>query len=159
MENLSILTQRAKDNGWHTIINFNAPVGQFIENYYSHNEKNAFDNQPSMEVPLMEQLHQAVEKTMQEGYWWANTGWAVVYRIYQMKGYNNSIRQFVREVGTWNWNIDLKHPCSYDCIQKPISTGKLIGRIEKWKENGVKEYAVVLGNMLINLLEHPELSE
>ena len=151
--------EKSSNTRRYTIINFNAPIGQYIENYYSHDEKNEFDNRLFMEMPLMDQLHNAVEKTMQEGYWWANTGWAVVYRIYQMKGYNNSISQFVREVGAWEWNIDLKHPCTYDCIQKPISTGKLLGRVEKWKENGVKEYAVVLGNMLINLLEHPELSE
>ena len=147
------------NNGRHTIINFNAPVGQYIEHYYSHHEKNVTDACHFMEKPLTEQLHRAVERTMQEGYWWANTGWAVVYRVYQMKGYNNSISQFVREVGVWEWNIDLKHPCTYDCIQKPISTGKLIGSVERWKENGAKEYAIVLGNMLISLLESMELSE
>ena len=39
-----------------------------------------------------------VEKTISDGYWWGNISWSVVYRIYQIKGYRESISQFARDV-------------------------------------------------------------
>lgn len=54
-----------------------------------------------------EVMAKALERTMEEGYWWANTAWAVAYRIYQMEGFTGSIRQFVREVQEWPWQKTL----------------------------------------------------
>ena len=94
----------------------------------------------------------ALEKTMEEGYWWASTAWAVVYRVYQMEGFTGSIRQFVREVKEWPWQKALAFPCTYDSIQKPIVSGKLSGSIDKWKEDGAPEQMERLARRLLDLL-------
>ena len=94
----------------------------------------------------------ALEKTMEEGYWWASTAWAVVYRVYQMEGFTGSIRQFVREVKEWPWQKALAFPCTYDSIQKPIVSGKLSGSIDKWKEDGAPEQMERLARRLFDLL-------
>lgn len=99
-----------------------------------------------------EVMAKALERTMEEGYWWASTAWAVAYRIYQMEGFTGNIRQFVREVQEWPWQKTLAFPCTYDSIQKPIVSGKLSGSIDRWKEDGATEQMQRLAQGLIDLL-------
>ena len=103
-------------------------------------------------TPLPETMARAVEKTMAQGYWWASTAWAVVYRVYQMKGYTGGIRQFVREVEEWPLQKKPLFPCTYDGIQKPIVSGKLMRTVDKWKDDGAMEQMQKLGKALFNLL-------
>ena len=100
-----------------------------------------------------EAMVRAVEQTMTQGYWWANTSWAIVYRVYQMKGYKGSISQFEREIKTWPWKKELVFPCTYDGIQKPLSSGKLTRTIDKWEEDGASKQMINLGEALLNYLK------
>ena len=131
-----------------------ASGGQHVEtqiNIGAHpnegSEKETKDN-----IPPPEAMARAVERTMAQGYWWASTAWAVVYRIYQMKGYSGGIRQFVREVEEWPWQKALAFPCTYDSVQKPIVGGKLMRTIDKWKDDGAMEQMQKLGQALFDLL-------
>ena len=103
-------------------------------------------------TPSPEAMARAVERTMAQGYWWASTAWAVVYRVYQMKGYSSGIRQFVREVEEWPWQKKPIFPCNYDSVQKPIVGGKLMRTIDKWKDDGAMEQMQKLGQALFDLL-------
>ena len=79
-----------------------ASGGQHVEtqiNIGAH--PNEGSEEPTSVTPPPEAMTRAVERTMAQGYWWASTAWAVVYRVYQMKGYSGGIRQFVREVKEW----------------------------------------------------------
>ena len=131
-----------------------ASGGQHVEtqiNIGAHpnegSEKETKDN-----IPPPEAMTRAVERTMAQGYWWASTAWAVVYRVYQMKGYTGGIRQFVREVEEWPWQKKPIFPCNYDSVQKPIVGGKLMRTIDKWKDDGAMEQMQKLGQALFDLL-------
>ncbi len=140
-------------------INFHAPVGsyQYITSstvHFHHDGEyaEAEEIKEDYSLPSHVQFCRAIEKTMNDGLWWASTAWAVVFRVYQMKGYQGSIRQFVREIKDWEWKRALAYPCTYDGIQKPIVSGKLAGPVDRWKEEGVMEQMQKLGMMLLNLL-------
>ena len=113
---------------------------------------NEGSEEPTSVTPPPEVMARAVERTMAQGYWWASTAWAVVYRVYQMKGYSGGIRQFVREVEEWPWQKKPIFPCNYDSVQKPIVGGKLMRTIDKWKDDGAMEQMQKLGQALFDLL-------
>ena len=150
---LNLLWERLS-NGQHNnapiVVNFNsfnAPVGQHNDHVDTVNvsmDKEGDIGSQNIQrtdksIIQSEVMIKAAERTMDEGYWWASTAWAVVYRIYQMEGYTGSIRQFVREVEEWPWQKGPVFPCTYDGVQKPIVSGKLSGSIDKWKEDGASE--------------------
>ena len=95
-----------------------------------------------------EKMKQAVQKTYDDGLWWNNRSWAVVYRIWQMKGYVKGMSDFVRDVAEWNLNID--YECKYDAVQKPINKGVYAGPVETWISNGAPLQAVNLARNLLN---------
>ena len=133
-----------------------APGAQHVEtiqtqNVYTYKRPSASGETTSV-TPPPEAMARAVERTMAQGYWWASTAWAVVYRVYQMKGYSSGIRQFVREVEEWPWQKALAFPCTYDSVQKPIVGGKLMRTIDKWKDDGAMEQMQKLGQALFDLL-------
>ena len=103
------------------------------------------------DLPTREEMQQAVMKTYRQGYWWGKRSWAVVYRVYQMRGYMNSIAQFVREVE--EWDIKIGYECNYDAIQKPIAKGVLSGTPDKWIEQGAQSQAVKLAEVLAEELD------
>ncbi|MBR4728848.1 MAG: hypothetical protein IK075_01155, partial [Prevotella sp.] len=130
-----------------------ASGGQHVEtqiNIGAH--PNEGSEEPTSVTPPPEAMARAVERTMAQGYWWASTAWAVVYRLYQMKGYTGGIRQFVREVEEWPWQKKPIFPCNYDSVQKPIVGGKLMRTIDKWKDDGAMEQMQKLGQALFDLL-------
>lgn len=145
--------------------NFYAPIGQYIE----HVEHNHFgmcgdgsfqfgdakteDVQRKLfpELPTKEEMCRAVSETHRQGYWWSNRSWAVVYRVYQMKGYMKGISEFVREVG--QWPVTTSFVCNYDAVQKPIAEGLLIGPVEKWEMNGAHKQNIKLAYSLLEILE------
>ena len=133
-----------------------ASGGQHVETIQSQNiytyRRQDVSEEPTSVIPPPAAMARAVERTMAQGYWWASTAWAVVYRIYQMEGFTGSIRQFVREVKEWPWQKALAFPCTYDSIQKPIVSGKLSGSIDKWKEDGAPEQMQRLAQRLLDLL-------
>ena len=135
---------------------FNGPVGQHNENAdtvnFSMDKDGGFSFQhirrTGKSIIQPEVMAKALERTMEEGYWWASTAWAVAFRIYQMEGFTGSIRQFVREVQEWPWQKMLAFPCTYDSIV----SGKLSGSIDKWKEDGATEQMQRLAQRLLDLL-------
>ena len=103
------------------------------------------------DLPTREAMIQAVEATEKEGLWWSSRSWAVVFRVYQMKGYKGSISEFVREVKAWCLKTD--HECNYDAVQKPVASGVLSGTPERWKANGAQGQTVKLAEALLRELE------
>ena len=142
------------------VINYYNSVGQRIDSVNTQNfatdkwleTPKLQETTTTQEIPRQDVMTRAVEKTLESGYWWATTAWAVVYRIYQMKGYTGGIMQFVRDVKEWPWTKKLRIPCTYDSVQKPIVSGKLARSIDKWKEDGASEQMVKLGQTLLDLL-------
>nr|MCR5821025.1 hypothetical protein [Bacteroidaceae bacterium] len=81
--------------------NFYGPVGQFINHVETNHIHTANDCVSDKEadsdccphvqpVPLMatsEMMQRAVVESVKMGLWWSNRSWAVVYRVWQMKGY------------------------------------------------------------------------
>jgi len=104
------------------------------------------------ETPPPEAMVRAVEKTMAQGYWWASTAWAVVYRVYQMRGYGGGFSQFVKEVATWPRTRQWEMECNFDAVQKPVSSGRLSGMPEMWRANGAQEQATKLAFALMEEL-------
>ena len=102
-------------------------------------------------MPTKEQMCAAINETVKQGLWWSNRSWAVVYRVYQMKGYMKGFSQFVREVETWD--VKMAFECNYDALQKPISGGTLLGSPDKWEAQGAPPQAVKLPQALIAILE------
>ena len=141
------------NNGSKIEIVYVASGGQHVEtqiNIGAH--PNEGSEESTSVTPPPEAMARAVERTMAQGYWWASTAWAVVYRVYQMKGYTGSISQFVREVEEWPWQKKPIFPCNYDSVQKPIVGGKLMRTIDKWKDDGAMEQMQKLGQALFDLL-------
>jgi hypothetical protein len=138
-----------------TIINFNAPIMHYHDYhgnvYYGKGEY--VDVEEEIEgMPTPEQMCKAIEKTMDEGLWWANTAWAVVFRIYQMKGYMGSISQFVREVGDLPFKRHLNYECNDDAVSKPLRTGKLTGLPQNWINSGAHRKHQILAEKLLDYL-------
>ena len=120
-----------------------------INNYYG--QAVAQQAEAEAEAPTEQQMKQAVAVTVREGLWWSNRSWAVVYRVYQMKGYKGSISQFVRQVE--GWQMDNTFCCNYDALQKPLASGQLIGNPEKWVQQGAQKQATALAAALLAELE------
>lgn len=140
---------------YHKVVqnNFNAPIYhyyEYIENNYAGTAPQG-EEEPSPQLPTTDQMKQAVMATVAQGFWWSNRAWAVVYRVYQMKGYMNGYTQFAREVNEWGVNTGFE--CNYDAVQKPISTGMFSGLPEKWEGQGAQGQAVKLAFALLAELD------
>ena len=102
-------------------------------------------------LPSKEQMCAAITETVKQGLWWSSRSWAVVYRVYQMKGYLSGFTQFVREASTWP--VKTGFECNYDALQKPISSGVLTGNPERWEAQGGPRQAVKLAVALMEILD------
>ena len=134
-----------------------ASGGQHVETIQSQNiytyKRQSASEEPTSVTPPPEAMARAVERTMAQGYWWASTAWAVVYRVYQMKGYTGGIRQFVREVEEWPFSGRLTYECNYDAVCKPIRSGRLAGTPDNWIKNGATAQYAILGTALLKELQ------
>ena len=134
-----------------------ASGGQHVETIQSQNiytnKRQSVSEEPNSVTPPPEAMARAVERTMAQGYWWASTAWAVVYRIYQMRGYTGGIRQFVREVKEWPFSGRLNYECNYDAVCKPIRSGRLAGTPDGWIKNGATAQYAILGTALLKVLQ------
>ena len=122
------------------------------QNIYTYKRQNTSEETTSV-IPPPEVMARAVERTMAQGFWWASTAWAVVYRVYQMKGYLGGIRQFVREVEGWPFRGRLNYVCNYDAVCKPIRSGRLAGTPDNWIKNGATAQYAILGTALLKELQ------
>ena len=77
------------NNGSKIEIVYVASGGQHVETIQSQNiytyKRQSASEEPTSVTPSPEAMARAVERTMAQGFWWASTAWAVVYRVYQMK--------------------------------------------------------------------------
>ena len=150
---------RAENNkqGSKIEIVYVASGGQHVETIQSQNiytnKRQSVSEEPNSVTPPPGAMARAVEQTMAQGYWWASTAWAVVYRVYQMKGYTGGIRQFVREVEGWPFSGRLNHECNYDAVCKPIRSGRLAGTPDGWIKNGATAQYAKLAMALLKELQ------
>ena len=143
------------NNGSKIEIVYVASGGQHVEtqiNIGAHPNEGSEKEMTSV-TPPPEAMARAVERTMAQGYWWASTAWAVVYRVYQMKGYTGGISQFVREVEEWPFSGRLNYECNYDAVCKPIRSGRLAGTPDGWIKNGATAQYAILGTALLKELQ------
>ena len=133
--------QASVTNNYAVIWNYNAHI-EHQHNYYGKEKKDEKET-----VPIKDQMKMAVAETLKQGFWWSNRSWAVVYRIYQIKGYKNSISQFVQEVE--DWHLETTYSCNYDAVQKPLASGMYAGKPDSWEANGVQRQAVMLAKALL----------
>ena len=105
------------------------------------------------DIPSAKEMCHAAEKTQSMGLWWSMRSWAVVYRIYQLKGYKKGYSQFVDEVKGWPVKKPFDYECNFDAIQKPISQGMLDGTPDDWEKRGGLKQAVKLGRAMLEILE------
>ncbi len=89
---------------------------------------------------------------IKDGHWWGNVSWSVVYRIYQMKGYQGTVSQFVRDVSQWPFTMQIRYDCNDDAVGKPIRTGKISRSLDKWAEDGASSQFIILGEALMKAL-------
>ena len=121
---------------------------QHVENLY---QADILKNSSEADtLPTKEQMCEAIGESVRQGLWWSSRSWAVVYRVYQMKGYLSGFTQFVREAGTWP--VKTGFECNYDALQKPISSGVLSGNPERWEAQGGSRQAVKLAQFLMEFL-------
>ena len=104
------------------------------------------------ELPAPEAIVCAVEKTIKDGHWWGNVSWSVVYRIYQIKGYQGTVSQFVRDVSRWSFTMPIRYDCNDDAVGKPIRAGKISRSLDKWAEDGASSQFIILGEALMKAL-------
>ena len=137
-----------------------APGSQYVEKQYIASPQPETHPDPPCvgrekgagELPAPETMVWAVERTIKDGHWWGNISWSVVYRIYQMKGYQGTISQFVRDVSRWPFTMHIRYDCNDDAVGKPIRTGKISRSLDKWAEDGASSQFIILGEALMKAL-------
>lgn len=127
-------------------------VGQVVGSQTININTSPAQKEEPQDTPSTEEMKQAVLAVTKQGLFWSSRSWAVVYRVYQMKGYKASISEFVREVNAWNIKTD--YHCDYDAVRKPIASGKYARSIDKWKADGAQGQAVKLAEGLLAALEN-----
>ena len=162
-----LLHNHPNKNGNITINYYNS-VGQRIDSVTTQNfasdkwlktssdaavdDKKQEEREHNDKTPPPKVMAWAVEKTIRDGHWWGNVSWSVVFRIYQMKGYQGSISQFVRDVSQWPFTMHISFECNDDAVGKPIRSGKIIRSLDKWAEDGASSQFVILGEALMEAL-------
>ena len=137
---------------------FNGPISGCVfampgSTVNQHATQTAAQNtQEQDDLPTKEEMCAAIKETVRQGLWWSNRSWAVAYRVYQIKGYANGFTQFVGEVK--KWNIKTGYECNYDAVQKPVTSGKLNGKPEKWVAQGAQKQAAALADALLAELDN-----
>ena len=130
--------------------NFYGPVGQVINNYDHKADSECSQSDCFPDLPKKEEMIRAIKESVKQGLWWSNRSWAVVYIVWQMKGYMRGFTQFANEVN--DWGLDIGFDCNYDAVQKPITSGALVGNPDIWIANGAQPQAVNLANAVLELL-------
>ena len=169
-ELLEQLHQKDKDHHGSTVIIY-APGSQYVDKQFNFGKEphpqtplrkargvdsSATASHPAHhkggELPAPEAMVWAVEKTINDGHWWGNISWSVVYRIYQMKGYQGNVSQFVRDVSRWPFTMHIRYDCNDDAVGKPIRTGKISRSLDRWAEDGASSQFIILGEALMKAL-------
>ena len=105
------------------------------------------------EEPLTEaDMAAACEQTLAEGLWWADASWGTAYQIFLQKGYNGGIDQFVRDVKKWPFKNGFKKKCNKYSVGNPARKGKITWPFDKWRDYGVSERQIKLGERLLIIL-------
>jgi len=158
-ELLEQLHRKDKDHQGSTVFIY-APGSQYVDKQFNFGDKvsgiatstKQTEGEPKSEIPPPETMVWAVEKTIKDGHWWGNVSWSVVYRVYQMKGYQGTVSQFVRDVSRWPFTMYIRYDCNDDAVGKPIRTGKISRSLDKWAEDGASSQFIILGEALMKAL-------
>ena len=138
--------------------NYNANV-EHQHNYFGGKPENTAsgtaetkDENKDEELPTPAEMAAACEKTHSEGLWWGDTSWSVVYRVYCEKGYKGTVKGFTDVVSLWPFKNKFPKKCNRHSVSRPLERGKITGSLSKWRENGVSEREIKLGERLMDLL-------
>lgn len=108
------------------------------------------------ELPSVEEMAAACEKTKKESLWWGNASWSVTYRIYCILGYKGSQQSFINEVKGWPFKKPFDYKCNRHSLSRPLRSGKISGPLEKWAASGALTREVQLGERLMDILKRKE---
>lgn len=99
------------------------------------------------------QVVAAIEKI--QSYFWAQSAWAVVFCVCRdILGMTDNMAEFERYVKKLPFTRTLAYECPEGTIQKALLNNQYMRlSVDKWKNNGAKERAMVLAEKLINELE------
>jgi len=103
-------------------------------------------------VATPEMMNKVVIDSQRNGYWKSARAWAVVLAIYQIWGYQGSVREFVDEVSTWPDIDKSSHKCNRDAASKLSQRYLLDKSVERWERNGVPKPYCLLGLRLEHAL-------
>ena len=126
-------------------VTITGPIGTYIDHVdHLHIESQNHDT-PERQTPTGEQMCQIVEKMMDDGLWYAGRAWAVVFRLYQIWGYQGKYSDFVKEVTQWPFKRHKPTDCNDDAVSKPLRSGKYTDSPSMWLAKGAPIDAVRLG--------------
>lgn len=130
-------------------INFNGPVRTYIDTVETINiTVNGNGTLQQRVQPTQEQMCQIVEKMMDDGLWYAGRAWAVVFRMYQIWGYQGKYSDFVKEVAGWPFKRHHPTDCNDDAVSKPLRSGKYLDAPSTWLAKGAPKEAARLGEAI-----------
>jgi hypothetical protein len=126
-------------------VSINGPIGTYIAHVDTLNLNSKGTDSPQHQMPTQEQMCQIVEKMMDDGLWYAGRAWAVVFRLYQIWGYQGKYSDFVKEVTQWPFKRHKPTDCNDDAVSKPLRSGKYTDSPSMWLAKGAPIDAVRLG--------------
>ena len=129
-------------------VSINGPIGTYIAHVDVLNLTSKGTDTPQQQTPTQEQMCQIVEMMMDRGLMYAGRAWAVVYRMYQIWGYNKKYSDFVKEVAEWPFKRHKPTDCNEDAVSKPLRTGKYFDSPSTWLAKGAPKEAVLLGEAI-----------
>ena len=111
------------------------------------------EQKPKRPLPTAEAMNSVCQQTCQDGYWWSNRSWSVVYWIYMIWGYRGSVSDFIVEVAKWPVSKQIKYTCNRDAISKPMKSVAMSLHLKRWKAEGVPDTYRILGEQMNGRLE------
>lgn len=99
------------------------------------------------------QMVAAIEKI--QSYFWAQSAWAVVFCVCRdILGMTENMTEFERYVKKLPFTRTLAYECPEGTIQKALLNNQYMRlSVDKWRNNGAKERAMILAEKLITELE------
>ena len=105
------------------------------------------------EPPSFDEMMQIFKKTHKEGYWSSNRCWGVGFQLWQIWGFEGTIKDYVEMVINSGEMGEFDYECNNDAVYKMMSKGNLSRHLENWRQDGVKEQYCILGEQINQELE------
>jgi len=95
-----------------------------------------------------EMMSKVTIDSQRNGYWKSARGWAVVLAIYQIWGFDGTVKDFVDETATWPDIDKSQYKCNRDAASKLSQKYLMSKSVELWEHDGVPKPYCILGLQL-----------